>query len=117
MWRVWEEIIRLDFCNVRDRLKTMIGNAADDVTISTYHAFGRNILERYQNYAERPERELNTIFSKNFSDGKVNLFTSSSVTHPWDQRGKWFDNFISDGVGVFDVLLGNFNKHSLPYLY
>lgn len=46
--------------NMRDRLKTMIGNAADDVTISTYHAFGRNILERYQNYAERPERELNT---------------------------------------------------------
>lgn len=46
--------------NMRDRLKTMIGNAADDVTISTYHAFGRNILERYQNYAEHPERELNT---------------------------------------------------------
>lgn len=46
--------------NMRDRLKSMIGNAADDVTISTYHAFGRNILERYQNYAEHPERELNT---------------------------------------------------------
>lgn len=46
--------------NMRDRLKTMIGNAADDVTISTYHAFGRNILERYQNYAEHPERELST---------------------------------------------------------
>ncbi len=46
--------------NMRDRLKSMVGNAADDVTISTYHAFGRNILERYQNYAEHPERELNT---------------------------------------------------------
>lgn len=46
--------------NMRDRLKTMIGNAADDVTISTYHAFGRTILERYQNYAEHPERELTT---------------------------------------------------------
>lgn len=46
--------------NMRDRLKSMVGGAADDVTISTYHAFGRNILERYQNYAEHPERELNT---------------------------------------------------------
>lgn len=46
--------------NMRDRLKSMIGSAANDVTISTYHAFGRNILERYRHYAERPERDLNT---------------------------------------------------------
>lgn len=44
--------------NMRDRLQTMMGKAAADVNIHTYHAFGRNLLERYQNYAENLDRRL-----------------------------------------------------------
>ncbi len=44
--------------NMRDRLQTMIGKAALDVNIHTYHAFGANILDRYKNYAETFDRKL-----------------------------------------------------------
>lgn len=44
--------------NMRDRLQTMIGKAALDVNIHTYHAFGANLLERYKNYAETLDRKL-----------------------------------------------------------
>ena len=45
--------------NIRSRLKTVIGNAADEVGIYTYHAFGADLLNRYRDYAEVPERALN----------------------------------------------------------
>lgn len=44
--------------NMRSRLQSMIGKAALDVNIHTYHAFGANILERYKNYAENFDRKL-----------------------------------------------------------
>lgn len=44
--------------NMRDRLQSMIGQAALGVNIYTYHAFGSNILERYKNYAENFDRKL-----------------------------------------------------------
>jgi len=44
--------------NMRDRLQSMIGKAALDVNIHTYHAFGSNILERYKSYAENFDRKL-----------------------------------------------------------
>lgn len=44
--------------NMRARLQTMIGKAALDVNIHTYHAFGANILERYKSYAENFNRKL-----------------------------------------------------------
>lgn len=44
--------------NMRDRLQTMIGKAAHDVNIYTYHAFGSNILDRYKSYAENFDRKL-----------------------------------------------------------
>lgn len=44
--------------NMRDRLQSMIGNAALDVNIYTYHAFGADILSRYKNYAENFDRKL-----------------------------------------------------------
>ncbi len=47
--------------NMRDRLGTMIGQAAADVNIYTYHAFGSNILERYQNHCEVSERRLENV--------------------------------------------------------
>lgn len=46
--------------NMRDRLQSMMGKAANDVNIHTYHAFGRNLLERYQNYAENLDRKMET---------------------------------------------------------
>lgn len=44
--------------NMRDRLQAMIGKAALDVNIYTYHAFGANLLERYKNYTETLDRKL-----------------------------------------------------------
>lgn len=44
--------------NMRSRLQSMIGKAALDANIFTYHAFGQNILERYKNYAETFDRRL-----------------------------------------------------------
>lgn len=47
--------------NMRERLGTMIGRAADNVNIYTYHAFGSNILDRYKNYAENFDRRLDAV--------------------------------------------------------
>lgn len=44
--------------NMRDRLQSMIGQDALNVNIYTYHAFGSDILGRYQNYAENFDRKL-----------------------------------------------------------
>lgn len=44
--------------NMRARLQTMIGKAALDVNIHTYHSFGSNLLERYKSYAENFNRKL-----------------------------------------------------------
>ncbi len=47
--------------NMRERLASMIGQAAGDVHIYTYHAFGAHILERYKNYAEHFDRRLDSV--------------------------------------------------------
>lgn len=47
--------------NMRERLGTMVGKAASNVNIFTYHAFGSNILERYKNYAETFDRNLDNV--------------------------------------------------------
>lgn len=47
--------------NMRERLGTMVGKAASSVNIFTYHAFGSNILERYKNYAESFDRDLDNV--------------------------------------------------------
>lgn len=44
--------------NMRERLKTIIGNDGLKVNISTYHAFGAEILMQYMNYAEDYERRI-----------------------------------------------------------
>lgn len=46
--------------NMRSRLQSMIGAAALEVNIHTYHAFGANLLERYKNYAETFDRRLDS---------------------------------------------------------
>lgn len=47
--------------NMRERLSTIVGAAASAVNIFTYHAFGSNILERYKNYAENFNRDLDNV--------------------------------------------------------
>lgn len=47
--------------NMRERLRTMVGQAAASVNIFTYHAFGSSILERYKNYAENFDRRLDNV--------------------------------------------------------
>lgn len=46
--------------NMRERLGTMVGQAAIKVNIHTYHAFGQSILERYKNYAEQLDRNFDS---------------------------------------------------------
>lgn len=50
--------------NMRARLQSMIGKAALDVNIHTYHAFGSNILDRYKNYAETLDRQLDSAIDE-----------------------------------------------------
>ena len=44
--------------NMRDRLFSMIGQAASKIHIHTYHAFGSTILAEYKNYATEFDRNL-----------------------------------------------------------
>lgn len=50
--------------NMRTRLQSIIGKAALDVNIYTYHAFGSNILDRYKNYAETLDRKLDSTIDE-----------------------------------------------------
>lgn len=44
--------------NMRERIKTIVGNDAMKVNIGTYHAFGSEILAEYKNYSENYDRKL-----------------------------------------------------------
>ena len=44
--------------NMRERLKSIIGNAGARVNINTYHAFGVDILAQYENYSENCDEKL-----------------------------------------------------------
>lgn len=46
--------------NMRERLKTIIGNEGAKVNISTYHSFGTEILAQYKNYSEDYDRQLDS---------------------------------------------------------
>ena len=46
--------------NMRTRLFSMIGQAASNINIHTYHAFGSNILSAYKNYATDFNRNLDS---------------------------------------------------------
>ncbi len=47
--------------NMRERLGSMVGRAASNVHIYTYHAFGSNILDRYKNYSDTFNRNLDSV--------------------------------------------------------
>ena len=44
--------------NMRTRLTSMIGRAANEVNIHTYHAFGSDLLAQYKNYSTEFSRQL-----------------------------------------------------------
>lgn len=44
--------------NMRERLSSMVGLAASEVNIFTYHALGSQIIEKYKNYAVNFDRNL-----------------------------------------------------------
>lgn len=46
--------------NMRDRLRSMIGTAANRVNIHTYHSFGSSILAEYKNYGIEFSRNFDT---------------------------------------------------------
>ena len=50
--------------NMRERLKSIIGNDGLKVNIATYHAFGSEILMQYGNYAEDYERRLDAAIDE-----------------------------------------------------
>lgn len=50
--------------NMRERLKSIIGNAGLKVNISTYHAFGAEILAQYLNYSPDYDRKINAAIDE-----------------------------------------------------
>lgn len=50
--------------NMRERLKTVAGVAGLKVNVSTYHAFGSEILVQYANYAPEYERKLDAAIDE-----------------------------------------------------
>lgn len=50
--------------NMRERLKTIVGNDGAKVNIGTYHAFGSDILAQYKNYSEDYDRRLDSAIDE-----------------------------------------------------
>ena len=50
--------------NMRDRLKSTIGNDALKVNISTYHSFGQEILAQYRNFAPDYDRVIDATIDE-----------------------------------------------------
>lgn len=50
--------------NMRDRLKSIAGKDGTKVNVSTYHAFGSDILAQYKNYSEDYDRNLDTAIDE-----------------------------------------------------
>lgn len=46
--------------NMRERLKKIVGKDAMNVTISTYHSFGSDILAQYKNYSDEYNRPIDS---------------------------------------------------------
>lgn len=63
--------------NMRQRLSTVIGVAASDVNIYTYHKFGSAILERYKNYSDSYDRRI---------DNPIDEVTQFKIIHEIQQN-------------------------------
>lgn len=50
--------------NMRERLKTIVGNDGMKVHINTYHAFGADILAQYKAYTDKYDRRLDSAIDE-----------------------------------------------------
>lgn len=76
---------------MRERLAAMIGQGAYDVTISTYHAFGSDIIRRFPEYFA-DEAELQPIDDL----GIDRLFREIIHELPYSNPLKYADAYVSD---------------------
>jgi DNA helicase-2/ATP-dependent DNA helicase PcrA len=76
---------------MRDRLSRMIGQAAYDVTISTYHAFGSDIIRRYPDYftAEAGLEPIDEL-------GIDRTLRTIIAALPFSNPLKYSDNYLGD---------------------
>jgi DNA helicase-2/ATP-dependent DNA helicase PcrA len=77
--------------NMRERLSGMIGQGAYDVTISTYHAFGSDVIRRFPDYFSsdanlEPVDEL----------GIDRIFRGIIAALPFSNPLKFSDNYLAD---------------------
>ncbi|HSX35241.1 MAG TPA: ATP-dependent DNA helicase [Candidatus Saccharimonadales bacterium] len=77
--------------NMRERLGGMIGQAAYDVTISTYHAFGSDIIRRFPDYFTA-DANLEPIDEL----GIDRVFRSIIAALPYSNPLKYADNYVKD---------------------
>lgn len=82
--------------NMRERLKTIIGNDAMKVNIGTYHSFGQNILAQYANYSPDYIRIV---------DGAIDEVTQFKIIKE-----------IRDGLPARDILSGDKVKDILSVI-
>jgi len=80
---------------MRDRLSNFIGQAAYDVTISTYHAFGSDLIRRFPDYFSeladtRPVDDL----------GADAIFRGIVDALPYNNPLKYADNYLGDIRGL-----------------
>jgi superfamily I DNA/RNA helicase len=76
---------------MRERLAGMIGQAAYDVTISTYHAFGSDLIRRFPDYFAQ-DADLEPIDDL----GLDRILRSIVAGLPYGNPLKYSDNYLSD---------------------
>jgi DNA helicase-2/ATP-dependent DNA helicase PcrA len=77
--------------NMRGRLAGMIGQGAYDVTISTYHAFGSDLIRRYPDYFTA-DADLEPVDEL----GIDRIFRAIVAGLPFSNPLKYSDNYLSD---------------------
>ena len=82
--------------NMRERLKSIIGQDAAKVNIGTYHSFGADVLAQYKNYAEDYDRML---------DSAIDEVTQYKIVKS-----------IQDGLNGRDILRGDSVKDIVSVL-
>ena len=77
--------------NMRERLSSMIGQAAYNITISTYHAFGSDLIRRFPDYFTEMG-DLQPIDDL----GIDSIFRSIIGNLPYGNPLKFADNYLGD---------------------
>ncbi|MGH7157182.1 MAG: UvrD-helicase domain-containing protein [Candidatus Saccharimonadales bacterium] len=75
---------------MRERLNQIVGKAAYDIQLSTYHAFGGEIFRRYPDYFEGAQLSLIEEL------GSDNLLRNIVAKLPYSNPLKFADNYIND---------------------